>query len=219
MLHLQSCANVPGHCCQGQLLRLSATACTSVSALTYWHCLFVPQPPACCISHTTGGGEEAGQKGREGETAVMHSTETLGLLSAALVFPIGFDSTGAPFALQLSAPAGMDGFLMGLGLALEKLFGPMPAPPSTAACSGCSSNVFYTNVSSTHPCFAPKCKSLHSQCTNLKPILLSFHMESRLAIHYGPKQAVHPNTPIPQYQLHCLLLPALVRVPTPCAPM
>ncbi|KAL0026963.1 hypothetical protein WJX79_003281 [Trebouxia sp. C0005] len=64
----------------------------------------------------------------------------------ALVFPIGFDSTGAPFALQLSAPAGMDGFLMSLGLALEKLFGPMPAPPSTAACSGCSSNVFYTNV-------------------------------------------------------------------------
>ena len=81
------------------------------------------------------------------------------------MFPIGFDSTGAPFALQLSAPAGMDGFLMGLGLALEKLFGPMPAPPSTAACSGCSSNVFYTNVSLTHPCFDSECRSSHSQCT------------------------------------------------------
>ncbi len=75
------------------------------------------------------------------QTVSVHS------LLAALVFPIGFDSTGAPFALQLSAPAGMDGMLMSLGLALEKLFGPMPAPPATAACSGCSSNVFYTNVS------------------------------------------------------------------------
>lgn len=103
----------------------------------------------------------------------MHSSETLCLLSAALVFPIGFDSTGAPFALQLSAPAGMDGFLMSLGLALEKLFGPMPAPPSTAACSGCSSNVFYTNVSSTRPCLGQKCKSLRSQCTNRKAFFLS----------------------------------------------
>jgi len=121
------------------------------------------------------------------------------------VFPIGFDSTVAPFALQLSAPAGMDGFLMGLGLALEKLFGPMPAPPTTAACSGCSSNVFYTNVSLTQPCVGPECNrkekekftlfsdngsilrrqpeaaecsSLHSQCTYPKPLLLSFCMDS-----------------------------------------
>ncbi len=111
---------------------------------------------------------------REGKRLVMHAIEPLGLLSAALVFPIGFDSTGAPFALQLSAPAGMDGFLMSLGLALEKLFGPMPAPPSTAACSGCSSNVFYTNVSLTHSCCGPGCKSLHSQCTNPKPFLLTW---------------------------------------------
>lgn len=76
--------------------------------------------------------------------------------AAALVFPVGLDSTGAPFALQLSAPAGMDGLLMSLGLAMEKLFGPMPAPPSTAACSGCSSNVFYTNVSRSSP--------LHCSC-------------------------------------------------------
>ncbi len=107
-----------------------------------------------------------GPTGRDEQKLVMQSTETLCLLSAALVFPIGFDSTGAPFALQLSAPAGMDGFLMGLGLALEKLFGPMPAPPSTAACSGCSSNVFYTNVSLTHPCFGPERNSLNSHCTN-----------------------------------------------------
>ncbi|KAL3163281.1 hypothetical protein ABBQ32_009676 [Trebouxia sp. C0010 RCD-2024] len=64
----------------------------------------------------------------------------------AMAFPVGFDSTGAPFALQLAAPAGMDGFLLSLGLALEKLFGPLPPPPTTAACSGCSSNVVYTNV-------------------------------------------------------------------------
>lgn len=64
-----------------------------------------------------------------------------------MAFPVGFDSTGAPFALQLAAPAGMDGFLLSLGLALEKLFGPLPPPPTTAACSGCSSNVVYTNVS------------------------------------------------------------------------
>ena len=135
--------------------------------------------PACYTSHTRGGGG-GGPKGREGKRLVMHATEPLGLLSAALVFPIGFDSTGAPFALQLSAPAGMDGFLMSLGLALEKLFGPMPAPPSTAACSGCSSNVFYTNVSLTHSCCGPECKSLHSQCTDPKPFLLSFHMDPGL---------------------------------------
>jgi len=134
-----------------------------------------PTSPACYTSHTRGGGGGGGgPKGREGKRLVMHATEPLGLLSAALVFPIGFDSTGAPFALQLSAPAGMDGFLMSLGLALEKLFGPMPAPPSTAACSGCSSNVFYTNVSLTHSCCGPGCKSLHSQCTNPKPFLLTW---------------------------------------------
>ena len=67
-------------------------------------------------------------------------------IAAALAFPVGFDSTGAPFALQLAAPAGQDGFLLSLGLALEKLFGAMPPPPTTAACSGCSSNVFYANA-------------------------------------------------------------------------
>lgn len=74
---------------------------------------------------------------------------SLSMLScaAAIVFPVGFDSTGAPFALQLAAPAGQDGFLLSLGLALEKLFGVMPAPPTTAGCSGCSANVVNTNVS------------------------------------------------------------------------
>lgn len=65
----------------------------------------------------------------------------------AMVFPVGFDSTGAPFGLQLAAPAGQDGFLLSLGLALEKLFGVMAAPPSTAGCSGCTANVVNTNVS------------------------------------------------------------------------
>ena len=167
-------------------MKLFATACASVSKT--WYCLFRQDPlhqPATPVTQGERGGSKGegrgkGVKGEGGKELVMHSTETLRLLSAALVFPIGFDSTGAPFALQLSAPAGMDGFLMGLGLALEKLFGPMPAPPTTAACSGCSSNVFYTNVSLTHPCFGPECRSLHSQCTNPKPFFLSVHMKSRL---------------------------------------
>ena len=82
---------------------------------------------------------------------------------AAMAFPVGFDSTGAPFALQLAAPAGQDGFLLSLGLALEKLFGPLPPPPTTAACSGCSSNVFYTNVSQfpLAPCLGVLCLFSH----------------------------------------------------------
>ena len=74
------------------------------------------------------------------------------LAVAALAFPIGLDSTGQPYGLQRAAPAGQDGVLMSIGLQLEKLFGRLAPPPTTAGCKGCVSNVFNTNVSLlSHP--------------------------------------------------------------------
>ncbi|KAL0036071.1 hypothetical protein WJX79_001223 [Trebouxia sp. C0005] len=63
--------------------------------------------------------------------------------ATALAFPIGMDNTGTPAGMQISAPPGNDGLMLSLGLAMERMFGPMPAPPTTAACSGCTANVTY----------------------------------------------------------------------------
>lgn len=71
--------------------------------------------------------------------------------AAALAFPIGLDSTGQPYGLQMAAPAGQDGMLMSIGLQLEKLFGTLAPPPKVAGCKGCVSNVFNTNVSPKVP--------------------------------------------------------------------
>ena len=86
---------------------------------------------------------------------------------------MGFDSTGAPFALQLAAPAGQDGFLLSLGLALEKLFGAMPPPPTTADCSGCSSNVFYTNVGVFLCCYLSLCWAIFNATALLLPLMFA----------------------------------------------
>ncbi|KAL3136240.1 hypothetical protein ABBQ32_007252 [Trebouxia sp. C0010 RCD-2024] len=64
-------------------------------------------------------------------------------LSTALAFPIGFDNTGTPAGLQVAAPPGSDGLILSLGLAMEKLFGSLPPPPTVAACSGCTAHVAY----------------------------------------------------------------------------
>ncbi|KAL0017720.1 hypothetical protein WJX77_008688 [Trebouxia sp. C0004] len=63
--------------------------------------------------------------------------------ATALAFPIGMDNTGTPAGMQISAPPGNDGLMLSLGLAMERMFGPMPPPPTTAACSGCTANVSY----------------------------------------------------------------------------
>lgn len=65
---------------------------------------------------------------------------------AALAFPIGFDNTGTPAGLQVAAPPGSDGLILSLGLAMEKLFGSLPPPPTVAACSGCTAHVAYVPV-------------------------------------------------------------------------
>ncbi len=57
------------------------------------------------------------------------------------------DNTGTPAGMQISAPPGSDGLMLSLGLAMERMFGPMPPPPTTAACSGCTANVSYVPVS------------------------------------------------------------------------
>jgi len=57
------------------------------------------------------------------------------------------DNTGTPAGMQISAPPGQDGLMLSLGLAMERMFGPMPPPPTTAACSGCTANVSYVPVS------------------------------------------------------------------------
>ena len=81
--------------------------------------------------------------------------------AAALAFPIGMDNTGTPAGMQISAPPGSDGLMLSLGLAMEKLFGPMPPPPTTAACSGCTANVSYVPVWYQRPCMTHSCFFLH----------------------------------------------------------
>jgi Asp-tRNA(Asn)/Glu-tRNA(Gln) amidotransferase A subunit family amidase len=45
-----------------------------------------------------------------------------------LVLPAGLTSAGLPVAIELDAPGGADRALLGLGLALERALGPIPAP-------------------------------------------------------------------------------------------
>lgn len=45
-----------------------------------------------------------------------------------LVLPAGFDERGLPVGLELDGPEGGDRGLIGLGIAVEKALGPIPAP-------------------------------------------------------------------------------------------
>lgn len=68
-------------------------------------------------------------------------------LLTALAFPIGLDSTGTPTGLMIAGRPGDDSLLLSVGLALEKLIGPMPQPPTMAGCMDCTANVTYIPVS------------------------------------------------------------------------
>jgi len=45
-----------------------------------------------------------------------------------LSIPVGFTASGLPVGLELDAPEGHDRRLLGIGLAVEKIFGPLPPP-------------------------------------------------------------------------------------------
>ncbi len=63
------------------------------------------------------------------ETAIARNIapgSTAGL--PGLVLPIGLSAQGLPVSLEFDAASGADRQLLALGLALEKLFGPLPAP-------------------------------------------------------------------------------------------
>lgn len=65
------------------------------------------------------------------ETAIARNIapgSTAGL--PGLVLPIGLSAQGLPVSLEFDAASGADRQLLALGLALEQLFGPLPAPPS-----------------------------------------------------------------------------------------
>ncbi|HYC38540.1 MAG TPA: amidase family protein [Usitatibacter sp.] len=49
---------------------------------------------------------------------------------ASLVVPVGLTQSGLPVALELDAASGKDRELLALGLAVESVLGPLPAPPS-----------------------------------------------------------------------------------------
>ena len=73
------------------------------------------------------------------------------LATAVGAFPLGLDANDLPWGMQFAAPPGSDGLVLSLMLAMEKLTGPMPPPPTVAACSGCTANVTISNVSSPLP--------------------------------------------------------------------
>ena len=46
-----------------------------------------------------------------------------------LSLPVGLTSAGLPVGLEFDGPQGKDRNLLGIGLAVEELFGPLPPPP------------------------------------------------------------------------------------------
>jgi len=45
-----------------------------------------------------------------------------------LVLPSGLTATGLPVGIEFDAPAGADRALLGLGLSIERVLGPLPPP-------------------------------------------------------------------------------------------
>jgi mandelamide amidase len=45
-----------------------------------------------------------------------------------LVLPCGLTATGLPVGIEFDAPAGADRALLGLGLSIERILGPLPPP-------------------------------------------------------------------------------------------
>jgi mandelamide amidase len=45
-----------------------------------------------------------------------------------LVLPCGLTATGLPVGIEFDAPAGADRALLGLGLSIERVLGPLPPP-------------------------------------------------------------------------------------------
>jgi mandelamide amidase len=63
------------------------------------------------------------------ETAVSRNIapgSTAGL--PGLILPAGMSSAGLPIALEFDGPSGSDRSMLALGLSLERLLGPLPAP-------------------------------------------------------------------------------------------
>jgi mandelamide amidase len=47
---------------------------------------------------------------------------------ASLVLPAGLTATGLPIGMEFAGLSGMDREILALGLSLEKVLGPIPAP-------------------------------------------------------------------------------------------
>jgi mandelamide amidase len=46
-----------------------------------------------------------------------------------LSLPMALTQNGLPVGLEIDGPAGSDRHLLGVGLTVEKILGPLPAPP------------------------------------------------------------------------------------------
>jgi mandelamide amidase len=95
----------------------------SVSAIAF--------PTTVLTARPIGEDAEVELNGKKVSTfsAYLHNSRPMTLIGIpGLSLPIGRTSAGLPIGLELDAPWGKDRDLLGLGLALEKLFGSLPPP-------------------------------------------------------------------------------------------
>lgn len=90
-------------------------------------------------------------------------------MQTALTIPLGFSNNSLPVGGNFVMPLGSDGTLLSLGLALEKIFGRAPAPPSPPGCIGCTANVTNQTVSPLLGRDVPKAVTLVRIAGSLEP--------------------------------------------------
>ena len=73
--------------------------------------------------------EVNGKKFTEGSVLARNTTMTCALGAPGLTIPMGLTSQGLPVGMELSGLAGEDEKLLGLGMAVEAIVGPLPPPP------------------------------------------------------------------------------------------
>jgi len=90
--------------------------------------VLAPAPPLGDNTTIEVGGESLGIRTVVGRNTALGSCAGL----ASLVLPAGLAPGGLPVCLEFDAPPGTDRQLLALGLALERVLGPIPAPACAA---------------------------------------------------------------------------------------
>ena len=85
--------------------------------------------------------------------------------------PLGLSTAGLPVGGNFAGPLGSDGTILSLGLAVEKLLGVLPPPPSPPGCIGCTANV--TNQQVLGSAIAAAHKHGHACSSAMQPVFIN----------------------------------------------